>query len=69
MNDECMYKACTNTAVSRVFTERVDTPFRVCFVHERELVDRYGVADVQPQGLYAWTRDVHAAVAFLQEGV
>lgn len=70
MTDECMYRSCTNEAVSRCFgTERLDSPLRVCFTHERELVDRYGVSVVLPESIGDWTLGVRAAVKYLREGV
>lgn len=64
----CMTLGCEEPPVSVCFNAPMESPLRVCFAHERELVDRYGFAVVQPRGLGTWPHDLAAAVHYLQTG-
>jgi len=63
----CMFLSCPREAVSQVFTDQPG-PLKVCFTHERELIDRYGYEAVLPASLAFWAGRVEDAVRFLRDG-
>ena len=65
MLEKCMFMSCEFEAITQCFTDG-ESPLKVCFSHERELVDRYGYPVVMPRPLTSWDGTLMEAVTMLR---